>query len=217
MFHAQYRAWKRRARAEVSMHVFLVVPGAMLLNALAKPVIHRLRPKWTLVELAGQRQLPERAYRRVECLLRRPCARRDLADQMLARAGSSCVGRRDLSESPRVLRRHPPLRRYSHELVKEVLTQSTRACRSNGARASWGVPANRRSVRTRGAAKNLSVKNGSVEFQVGCRACRLIAVKSSLPAIRKMTVSMVDRRVKPRARRLAAWNKPLMASRKPLV
>jgi predicted aspartyl protease len=58
---------------------------------------------------------------------------------------------------------------------------------------------------------------GSLEFQVGCRACGLIAWKSSLPAIRKMTVLMVDRRPKPRARRLAAWNRPLMASRKPLV
>ena len=45
----------------------------------------------------------------------------------------------------------------------------------------------------------------------------MIAWKSSLPAIRKMTVLMVDRRVKPRARRLAAWNRPLMASRNPLV
>jgi len=58
---------------------------------------------------------------------------------------------------------------------------------------------------------------GSVEFQVGCRACGLTAWKSNLPAIRKMTVLMVDRRVKPRARRLAAWNRPLMASRNPLV
>ena len=41
--------------------------------------------------------------------------------------------------------------------------------------------------------------------------------KSSLPAIRKMTVVWCDMRVKPRARRLAAWNRPLSASRKPLV
>ena len=45
----------------------------------------------------------------------------------------------------------------------------------------------------------------------------MMAWKSSLPTIRKMTVLMVDRRVKPRARRLAAWNRPLMASRNQLV
>ncbi|ABJ89914.1 putative ISXo8 transposase [Xanthomonas oryzae pv. oryzae KACC 10331] len=60
-------------------------------------------------------------------------------------------------------------------------------------------------------------KKGSLEFQVGCRACGLNVWKSSLPAIRKMTVLMVDRRLKPRALRLADWNRPLMASRKPLV
>ena len=37
------------------------------------------------------------------------------------------------------------------------------------------------------------------------------------PTIIKMTVLMVDRRVTPRARRLAAWNRPLMASRNPWV
>ena len=67
------------------------------------------------------------------------------------------------------------------------------------------------------ARKLAEAKLGSTEIQVGCRACGLIARKSSLPAIRKMTVLMVDRRVKPRARRLAAWNRPLMASRNPLV
>ncbi len=63
----------------------------------------------------------------------------------------------------------------------------------------------------------LQGKHGSLEFQVGCRACGLNVWKSSLPAIRKMTVLMVDRRLKPRALRLADWNRPLMASRKPLV
>ena len=35
-----------------------------------------------------------------------------------------------------------------------------------------------------------------------------MAWKSSLPAITKMTVLMVDGRTQPRARRLAAWNRP---------
>ncbi|AAW76311.1 Orf2/integrase/recombinase fusion protein [Xanthomonas oryzae pv. oryzae KACC 10331] len=50
---------------------------------------------------------------------------------------------------------------------------------------------------------------GSLEFQVGCRACGLNVWKSSLPAIRKMTVLMVDRRLKPRALRLADWNQAI--------
>jgi predicted MFS family arabinose efflux permease len=58
---------------------------------------------------------------------------------------------------------------------------------------------------------------GSIEKRVGYRACGLSAAKSSLPAIKKITVRMVARRVKPLARRLAAWKRPLIASRKPLV
>jgi len=36
----------------------------------------------------------------------------------------------------------------------------------------------------------------------------LTAAKSSLPAIRKMTVLIVSKLEQPRARRLAAWNRP---------
>lgn len=45
----------------------------------------------------------------------------------------------------------------------------------------------------------------------------MIEVKSSFPAIRKMTVLMVLMRVYPRALRFAAWNRPLTASMNPLV
>jgi len=42
----------------------------------------------------------------------------------------------NLSESPRVLRRLPNLRRWSHEEINEVLPRSPRARRAHGARAS---------------------------------------------------------------------------------
>jgi len=51
-------------------------------------------------------------------------------------------------------------------------------------------------------------QRGSVEFRVGYLACGLTAAKSSLPAIRKMTVLIVSKLEQPRARRLAAWNRP---------
>ena len=58
---------------------------------------------------------------------------------------------------------------------------------------------------------------GSFEFRVGYAACGLIRVKSILPAMRKSTVLMVEKRVEPRALRLVAWKSPFRASMKPLV
>jgi hypothetical protein len=51
----------------------------------------------------------------------------------------------------------------------------------------------------------------------GLAGLRVDRLQVSLQAMRKMTVLIVDRRVRPRAQRFVAWNKPLMASRKPLV
>jgi hypothetical protein len=45
----------------------------------------------------------------------------------------------------------------------------------------------------------------------------LMAENLRLPATRKITVRIVLNVPYPLARRLAAWNSPLMASRKPLV
>ena len=44
------------------------------------------------------------------------------------------------SESPRVLRRLQPLRRWSHEKVNQVFTGSARTRCTHGARAPWRIP-----------------------------------------------------------------------------
>lgn len=44
-----------------------------------------------------------------------------------------------------------------------------------------------------------------------------MAWKSSLPAVRKMSILIVARRMNPRPRRLEGWRSPLMASQNPWV
>lgn len=61
------------------------------------------------------------------------------------------------------------------------------------------------------------MKNSLIGIRVDHRQYGLIVVKSSSPAIRKMTVRMVENPVQPLALRLVTWNRPLIASRDPLV
>lgn len=53
-------AWalKLCGRADGSVRLLLAVPGVMVLNALAKLAIHRLRPEWAMVELPGSFSFP---------------------------------------------------------------------------------------------------------------------------------------------------------------
>lgn len=69
-------------------------------------------------------------------------------------------------------------------------------------------------VRMRGM---MGMKNSLIGIRVDHRQYGLIVVKSSSPAIRKMTVRMVENPVQPLALRLVTWNRPLIASSDPLV
>jgi type I restriction-modification system DNA methylase subunit len=53
---------------------------------------------------------------------------------------TSYLNEQERRESPRVLRRLQPLRRWSHEQVDKVLTRSPRARRAHGARAPGRLP-----------------------------------------------------------------------------